>query len=99
LSDTAAEHIKKISGEQCLHLSVKNSGCTGYAYVLQLIDQPCADDVMFEHNQAKIYVALQAMPILDGTRIDYEQQGLNSTFTYQNPNVKAICGCGESFGV
>ena len=46
-----------------------------------------------------VTVAADAMPLLDGTRIDYARQGLNEGFVYHNPNVKSLCGCGESFGV
>jgi Fe-S cluster assembly iron-binding protein IscA len=28
--------------------------------------------------------------------LDYENQGLNETFTFQNPNEEASCGCGVS---
>ena len=34
---------------------------------------------------------------LDGTRIDFAQQGLNAQFTFDNPNVTGGCGCGSSF--
>ena len=37
--------------------------------------------------------------MVDGTHIDFAREGLNETFTYDNPNVKSLCGCGESFGV
>ncbi|PJC87724.1 iron-sulfur cluster assembly accessory protein [Vibrio sp. HA2012] len=99
LTAAAANQINQISGTQHLHLSVKPSGCTGYAYELKLIDSPSDDDLMFESNGAVIYVALKAIPFMDGTEIDFKQQGLNQSFTYDNPNVKSVCGCGESFGV
>jgi len=31
--------------------------------------------------------------------LDYVRQGLNEGFEYNNPNVKASCGCGESFTI
>jgi iron-sulfur cluster assembly protein len=39
------------------------------------------------------------MIYVDGTRMDYVKQGLNEGFEFQNPNVQAECGCGESFTV
>jgi iron-sulfur cluster assembly protein len=38
------------------------------------------------------------VPHLDGLQLDYVREGLNSTFKFHNPNVKAACGCGESVG-
>ena len=32
-------------------------------------------------------------------QIDFQKQGLNEAFTFNNPNAKASCGCGESFSV
>jgi hypothetical protein len=30
-------------------------------------------------------------------RVDYRREGINEAFRFDNPNVKATCGCGESF--
>ncbi|CCO47541.1 Protein sufA [Vibrio nigripulchritudo SOn1] len=100
LTPAAAKRILQLSTDgKAIHLSVKASGCTGYAYVLDQIEAPEEGDLSFESNGATIYVALSAMPFLDGTEVDYVREGLNQTFTYKNPNVKAECGCGESFGI
>ncbi len=100
LTPTAAKRIQQLSTDgKTIHLSVRSSGCTGYAYVLDQIQEPQKDDVSFESHGATIFVALNAMPFLDGTEVDYVREGLNQTFTYHNPNVKAECGCGESFGI
>jgi iron-sulfur cluster assembly protein len=37
--------------------------------------------------------------MLDGTRVDFVRQGLNESFQFENPRVRAECGCGESFSV
>ena len=39
------------------------------------------------------------LPLLDGLTLDWQKQGLNESFKFVNPNVKAQCGCGESFAV
>jgi iron-sulfur cluster assembly protein len=46
-----------------------------------------------------VVVAQEDLPKLDGTVIDYRREGLNESFKFDNPNVKATCGCGESFAV
>jgi len=100
LSENAANRITQLAGEkQYFHLTVKSSGCTGFAYVVTLIEQPSEDDIKYESHNVVFYVALQAMPMVDGTEIDFVRQGLNSNFVYNNPKVKNLCGCGESFGV
>lgn len=34
-----------------------------------------------------------------GTEMDYIEGELSSQFTFNNPNVKDMCGCGQSFSV
>ncbi|ULN63152.1 iron-sulfur cluster assembly accessory protein [Vibrio gigantis] len=100
LSATAAQRIVQLSGgKQHFHLTVKPSGCTGFAYVVTLIDAPSDNDIKYESHDIVFFVALKALPMVDGTEIDFVRQGLNSNFVYNNPKVKNLCGCGESFGV
>ncbi|NOH60939.1 iron-sulfur cluster assembly accessory protein [Vibrio sp. RE88] len=100
LTESAASRISQLSQNgQFFYLSVKPSGCTGFAYDVTLIDQPEESDLRFESHDAVVYVSLKAMPMVDGTEIDLVRQGLNHSFIYNNPNVKNMCGCGESFGV
>nr|WP_086939877.1 iron-sulfur cluster assembly accessory protein [Thaumasiovibrio occultus] len=101
LTQAAADQIQKLTpqGNKHFHISIKVSGCTGYAYVVQLIDAPSDDDIAFESHGCTFYAALTSMPFVDGTEVDYVSQGLNQAFVYHNPKVKNQCGCGESFGV
>ena len=71
----------------------------GFGYVLDTVTEPEKDDLVFETDGAKLYVALQAMPFIDGTEVDYVREGLNQLFKFHNPKAQNECGCGESFGV
>jgi Fe-S cluster assembly protein SufA/iron-sulfur cluster assembly protein len=37
--------------------------------------------------------------MLKGTEIDLVREGVNEVVKFNNPNVVAECGCGESFSV
>lgn len=82
-----------------VRLGVKQTGCAGFGYVLDTVTEPEKDDLVFETDGAKLYVALQAMPFIDGTEVDYVREGLNQLFKFHNPKAQNECGCGESFGV
>ena len=82
-----------------LRLGVKKSGCSGFAYVLDYVDTLEDIDQIFEPLGTKIVVNENDLPFLDGIEIDYRKEGLNAAFKFNNPNVKAMCGCGESFAV
>lgn len=82
-----------------LRLGVKKSGCSGYAYVLDYVDEVAANDQIFENFDVKIIVNHDDLSLLNGIEIDYKKEGLNAAFKFNNPNVKGMCGCGESFAV
>lgn len=82
-----------------IRIGVKTSGCTGFAYVLEFVDQTDEHDLVFESNGAKVVVDPKSLVYIDGTEIDYAKKGLNEGFEFLNPNVKDNCGCGESFTV
>jgi iron-sulfur cluster assembly protein len=82
-----------------LRLGVKKSGCSGFAYVLDYVDEVAANDQIFENFDVKIIVDNEDLQLLNGIEVDYKKEGLNAAFKFNNPNVKGMCGCGESFAV
>ncbi len=82
-----------------LRVGVKKSGCSGYAYTMDYADELSGDDQVFESFGARLVVKADHLPMLDGLTLDWQKQGLNESFKFINPNVKAQCGCGESFAV
>ncbi|KJZ14551.1 MULTISPECIES: iron-sulfur cluster assembly accessory protein [Halomonas] len=103
ITPAAADQIRRVLDERGqglgLRVSVKPSGCSGYSYVLDFADDVQADDALFEEHDARVYVAPEALEMLDGSEVDYVNEGLNRFFRFNNPNVKDECGCGESFTV
>ena len=82
-----------------LRLGVKKSGCTGFAYVVDYADEVGVDDTVFEQHGVKVVVSQDSRPYLDGITVDYRREGISEAFKFDNPNIKAMCGCGESFAV
>lgn len=83
-----------------LRLGVKTLGCSGYAYNIGFLDEANADDKVFEINRdIAIAVDKDSYPIIKGTVIDFIREGLSHQFSFNNPNTKDLCGCGESFSV
>ena len=82
-----------------IRIGVKTSGCTGFAYVMEFVDQTDEHDLIFESNGAKVVVDPKSLVYIDGTEIDYTKKGLNEGFEFKNPNERDRCGCGESFRV
>lgn len=101
LTERAAQHVRDFmareSNQQGLRLAVKPTGCSGYMYVVELAEQVQNHDEVFESHGVPIVVDAQSLKYLDGTQVDYAREGLNEGFQFDNPNVSATCGCGESF--
>ena len=102
LTSTAAERVRGFlekEGGVGLRLGVRKTGCSGWAYTVDLAREVDADDVVFEDEGVKIVVANDDLNFLDGSEIDFVSEGLGTSFRFKNPNVAGECGCGESFTV
>ena len=103
LTEAAAERIRAYLERRGkgvgLRLAVRNTGCSGYAYAVDYADEVGPDDEVFEAHGARLVVDRESLKLLDGTEVDFVREGLNEGFRFNNPNVKATCGCGESFTV
>ncbi|MDJ0655927.1 MAG: iron-sulfur cluster assembly accessory protein [Xanthomonadales bacterium] len=102
LTETARNHVRSfLEKEQgCgLRVGVKRTGCSGWAYTVEIALQPNDDDVEFLDDGVTVLVPRDALAIIDGTEVDFVTQGLNRVFVFRNPNVTDECGCGESFAV
>lgn len=80
-----------------LRFGVKRTGCSGWSYVVDLAREQRPDDTVAEQDGVRIYVDADSLSLVDGTEIDFLKQGLGEQFVFRNPNVRAECGCGESF--
>lgn len=103
LTNSAAERVRsyldKRGGGVGLRLGITETGCSGYSYVINYADEVADSDVVFEDKGVKVVVDPAALQLIDGTEVDFVQNGLNQAFSFRNPNVSGECGCGESFNV
>lgn len=80
-----------------IRVGVKDGGCNGYEYALNLVSQPNTEDIRFEQDNVPIYVDPNSVSLLDGIVIDFIDSLTQSGFTFTNPNATDTCGCGKSF--
>ncbi|WP_127555809.1 HesB/IscA family protein [Saccharospirillum alexandrii] len=103
MTAAAVEHSRRQiqdAGAQGIRLSIKESGCSGYMYIVDLVTQPDETDVRLSMaDDVTLFVQKDALPIVQGTEIDFAKDGINRVIKFRNPNVTAECGCGESFVV
>ena len=77
------------------YLSVNGGGCSGFTYKWDMVDNDengtVIDDLLVLDHMAEMFVM--------GCTVDYVKELGGSYLKVINPNAKAQCGCGESFGV
>lgn len=60
LSDSAAARVNTFLANRGkgfgLRLGVRTSGCSGMAYVLEFVDEPTPEDIVFEDKGVKVVV-------------------------------------------
>jgi iron-sulfur cluster assembly protein len=104
LTNNAVQHISKMLDKRGhgigLRLATKQYGCSGFGYEVDYADEIGDDDEVIESGGVKVLVKRDSLHLLEGTTIDYVRtNALNEGFEFINPNVKDLCGCGESFTV
>ena len=101
-SESAVNHITKLLKKDKstgVRITVKTSGCSGYAYDLSLVKKGEQDDYSGNFSDINLFIGKESFIFLKGTELDYVQNGLNSELIFNNPNISAQCGCGESFSI
>jgi iron-sulfur cluster assembly protein len=103
VSDTAAKKIKanleKRGKGIAIRIGIKTTGCSGFAYIMEYVDNLTIDDILISDNNTVIVTDPTSLPMVAGITVDYVRQGLNEGFEFINPLEKDRCGCGESFRI
>jgi iron-sulfur cluster assembly protein len=103
LSENATKQVKQLKESQklpenvFLRMGVKGGGCSGMSYSLEFDTELSSHDKEFDIDGIKVVVDKKSYIYLNGTTLDYVQQGLTGGFTFVNPQAKSSCGCGTSF--
>lgn len=101
LTSAAADRARQFIAQQAngtgLRFGVRRTGCSGYAYVIDVADAAGPGDAVFEADGIRVFIDATSLPVVDGTEIDFVRRGLNQEFVFRNPQSTGECGCGESF--
>ncbi|QSQ24619.1 iron-sulfur cluster assembly accessory protein [Pyxidicoccus parkwayensis] len=104
IADSAVRRLKELleqrqTPEAGLRLAVRGGGCSGLQYAMEWSEKARERDKIFEKDGVRVFVDPKSYLYLIGTELVFEQTLMASGFKLNNPNVKAACGCGESFAV
>ena len=104
LTDAAAARVHEImsaSDEPLagLRVGVKNGGCAGMSYTMEMARAVGPHDEVVEDKGVKVLIDPKAILFLLGTQMDFQTSKLSNGFVFNNPNQTSACGCGESVAI
>lgn len=85
-----------VGDDQYLRIGVKGGGCSGMSYLLAF-DKKEDKDQEFSIEDIPVVMNKAHSMYVAGMVIDWEEGLGNRGFTFNNPNAKETCGCGQSF--
>jgi len=102
ITDAALKYLRqqmlKEKNALGFRLSIKKTGCSGFAYAPKFIEKIIENDIHYlAQDGLPIYIDVAAIEMLQGVIVDLAEDKLSKKLVYFNPNEKARCGCGESF--
>ncbi|MEO6433950.1 MAG: iron-sulfur cluster assembly accessory protein [Sphingomicrobium sp.] len=95
----AALMAKAPDGTIGVKLSTPRRGCSGLAYSVDYVTEANPMDEKIETPGGDFYVDGASVLYLVGSIMDWSEDDFAAGFTFENPNAKGACGCGESFTV
>ncbi|MBV9286907.1 MAG: iron-sulfur cluster assembly accessory protein [Hyphomicrobiales bacterium] len=104
LTDAAAARLRELTeaaGKPIagLRVGVRNGGCAGMSYTMELAETASPLDEVVEDKGVKLLIDPKAVLFLLGTEMDFKTDRLAATFAFRNPNETSACGCGESVAI
>ena len=97
ITDRAFEKIGSTNNDKMLRVAVKGGGCSGFQYIIELVDTMDKDDQVFEKGGNKVVIDKKSLEFLSGAEIDFTNEIIGARFQINNPNATSSCGCGTSF--
>ncbi|OYX37251.1 MULTISPECIES: iron-sulfur cluster assembly accessory protein [unclassified Sphingomonas] len=80
-------------------LSTPRRGCSGLAYSVDYVSDAKPFDERIDTPGGTLFVDGGSILYLVGSKMDWVEDDFAAGFTFENPNAKGACGCGESFTV
>ena len=83
-------------------INLNQKGCAGLAYKIEYAKKDTnlfAGYEILQFEEFDLFINPKIALYLIGTKMEYKNELLKSGFTFENPNSKGSCGCGESFFV
>ena len=102
VTKSAQDHISEIlktENSSFFRITVLGGGCAGFQYKFDFSENIDEEDIIFDYKNAKVLIDKTSIELIKGSRIDYVNELIGSSFKITNPQASSSCGCGTSFSV
>ena len=80
-------------------ITVLGGGCAGFQYKFDFDNIKKEEDILFKTKKISVLIDKISLDLINGSRIDYVNELIGSSFKITNPKASSSCGCGTSFSV
>ena len=102
VTESAQKHINKIllsEKSSYFRITVLGGGCAGFQYKFDFDNIKKNDDILIETSKINILIDNTSINFIRGSKIDYVNELIGSSFKVFNPQASSSCGCGTSFSI
>tara|TARA_Y100000590_G_scaffold186701_1_gene212721 strand:+ start:2132 stop:2458 length:327 start_codon:yes stop_codon:yes gene_type:complete len=99
---SAQKHIASILSKDNIkffRIAVLGGGCAGFQYKFDFENEINKDDILLKEDLISILIDTTSLELLKGSKIDYVNELIGSSFKVINPQASSSCGCGTSFSL
>ena len=102
ITEKAQKHIASIvssNNSKFFRISILGGGCAGFQYKFDFDNQKNEDDIIIDTNRVSVIIDTTSFEFINGSKIDYVNELIGSSFKILNPQASSSCGCGTSFSM
>ena len=100
LTPSAKSYLSTVQPEgEYVTLSVDGGGCAGFQYKFEFDNLKKKHDIIIETSKVNVLIDDISLNLIKGSKIDYVNELIGSSFKISNPQASSSCGCGTSFSV
>ena len=80
-------------------ITVLGGGCAWFQYKFDFDNKKKEDDILIKTNKISVLIDKTSLELINGSKIDYVDELIGSSFKVTNPKASSSCGCGTSFSL
>jgi iron-sulfur cluster assembly accessory protein len=102
ITNNAQDHIANLllnDKVKFFRITVLGGGCAGFQYKFDFENNKNTDDILFKTEKIQMLIDSTSLELIKGSKIDYVNELIGSSFKIINPQASSSCGCGTSFSI